>query len=68
MDVSLLGWKPYVKSWIEKQFNNEVDRNKMNDLFGKYVENTLLFKSKETSEPVIYYYINISIFVILFLH
>ena len=52
LDVDLLGWAPFVASWITRLFPAEDDaddRKRMNELFAQYVAALLLFR-KETTQ------------------
>ena len=56
LDVDLLGWAPFVASWIMRLFPAEDDaddRKRMNELFAQYVAALLLFrKERKLFEPV----------------
>ncbi|XP_062301425.1 dynein axonemal heavy chain 2 [Scomber scombrus] len=49
-DYTDLGWKPFVKSWLEKRQKAEADNLKR--LFEKYVESTLSFKKSNCKELI----------------
>ena len=44
VDVLDLGWRTYVKSWLERMFENETERNGFNALFEKYIDVFLRYK------------------------
>ena len=53
IDPSGIGFKPFVKTWIERKFKDSPeDAQFHNDLFTKYVEKVLLFKELNCNEPV----------------
>ncbi|XP_076145705.1 dynein axonemal heavy chain 2 [Alosa pseudoharengus] len=49
-DYSDLGWKPYVRSWMDKRKKTEVEH--LQRLFDAYIENTLLFRKSHCKELV----------------
>ena len=53
MDVSEMGWRPYVKSWLQRVWPDMQEHHDFyNGLFDKFVEPGLKFKELEVKEPV----------------
>ncbi|TMW60768.1 hypothetical protein Poli38472_000810 [Pythium oligandrum] len=52
MDVSDLGWRPFIQTWLSTTIREAEERDILHSLFDKYIEKVLKFKASEVSELI----------------